>query len=297
MLDRKLELFLSVADAGSMRAAAKELYMAQPSLSQQIALLEQEVGASLFVRSSKGVKLTQAGKSLYADAKELQLKSSEALKHIEDIAMQSKGTLRIGAGKNQRELLAADVCFEFSKRFPEIEQTFITMRALDLPQALAKGTIDVSEFWSSPLLRDSNCMWTPILTKETCCAVPLHHRLASRDFISPNDLSGERIALNSRGLFDCVDYIRTAIQSSCDDVEFIDASEDEPIEHYALNNSIAITPGPYPYDSTYLKLIHLDLPEKITVGLAYTKHASKITLDFVALAKELYSVDASVGSE
>lgn len=289
MLDRKIEFFLSVADIGSFRGAAKQLFMTQPSLSQQINLLEQSVGAKLFIRSSKGVKLTRAGQSFYDDAKEMLYKSNAALRKLENVVSESKGVLRIGAGKNHRDLLAADVCYEFANRYPEIGQTFITMSALDLPQAIASGTIDVSEFWESPILRETGCKWVPVLTKEICCAVPTRHRLAQQEVVSLQDLRGERIALNKLGQFDCTDRIRAVIQSSCEAIELVDADEDKPIEHYALNNCLAVVPSPYPYENAYFELRPLEINETINIGLAYSQFASETTLDFIALAKELHS--------
>ncbi|MBC3839992.1 LysR family transcriptional regulator [Streptacidiphilus sp. 4-A2] len=59
---RHLRYFLAVARAGSVSAAAQELHISQPSLSQQIRRLERRVGASLFTRSSRGVQLTSGGR-------------------------------------------------------------------------------------------------------------------------------------------------------------------------------------------------------------------------------------------
>lgn len=55
MLDRRIELFLTVAETGSMSAASKQLYMAQPTLSQQMSALEKDLDVTLLERGSRGV--------------------------------------------------------------------------------------------------------------------------------------------------------------------------------------------------------------------------------------------------
>ena len=62
---RQLEYFCAVAEEKSISAAARELHVAQPPISRQIAQLEEELGVQLFLRGSKGMSLTDAGQSLY----------------------------------------------------------------------------------------------------------------------------------------------------------------------------------------------------------------------------------------
>src|SRR5436305_8213743 len=66
---RQLEYFVVIADTGSLTAAAERLFVSQPSLSQQIAALEQELGGQLLERLPRGVRLTIAGQSLLAEAR------------------------------------------------------------------------------------------------------------------------------------------------------------------------------------------------------------------------------------
>ena len=58
---QQLEYFCAVAEEGSISGASRRLHVAQPPVSRQIALLEDELGTALFIRGSKGVRLTQAG--------------------------------------------------------------------------------------------------------------------------------------------------------------------------------------------------------------------------------------------
>ena len=68
MYNPQLETFLRVADAGSFNKAAEELYITPPAVIKQITSLEAGLDLQLFVRSPRGLKLTEAGKSIYRDA-------------------------------------------------------------------------------------------------------------------------------------------------------------------------------------------------------------------------------------
>lgn len=79
MHSRQLDSFIETANAGSFSKAARALYIAPSSLIQQIDLLEQRLGIVLFERGRRGVKLTEAGESLYKDAVEIVRRSDEAI--------------------------------------------------------------------------------------------------------------------------------------------------------------------------------------------------------------------------
>ena len=68
MYNPQLETFLRVADAGSFNKAAEELFITPPAVIKQITSLESGLGVKLFIRSPRGLKLTEAGKSIYRDA-------------------------------------------------------------------------------------------------------------------------------------------------------------------------------------------------------------------------------------
>ena len=93
---KRLQYFVTVADKGSVSAAARELFMSQPPLSMQIQALEEEMGIPLFDRMGKGMKLTEAGKTLYDRACTL-LDLSRSLKNeIQDLRTGTAGTIRMG---------------------------------------------------------------------------------------------------------------------------------------------------------------------------------------------------------
>ena len=69
MYNPQLETFIKVADCGSFNKAAEQLYISPPAVVKQINLLESSLDVQLFSRTHRGIALTDAGKSLYQDAK------------------------------------------------------------------------------------------------------------------------------------------------------------------------------------------------------------------------------------
>ena len=77
-----LKCFILVADNLSFARAAEELYISQPAVTKQINNLEQELGITLFIRSTRHVELTQAGMQFYKDAKDIVVKSEIAVNKL-----------------------------------------------------------------------------------------------------------------------------------------------------------------------------------------------------------------------
>lgn len=93
---RHLRYFVSVAELGSVSRAAEKLFIAQPALSAQIKQLEEEVGAGLFVRLPRGVRLTPAGESFFEDAKAILARAQQATVRARERQSGQRTTLRLG---------------------------------------------------------------------------------------------------------------------------------------------------------------------------------------------------------
>ncbi|MDN5312038.1 MAG: LysR family transcriptional regulator, transcriptional activator of the cysJI operon, partial [Thermoanaerobacteraceae bacterium] len=94
---RKLKVFTTVCDCGSMSEAAKKLYMTQPAVSQAILELEEELDVHLFDRINKKLLLTYPGEVLLEYARRILVLVEETQSTMKDIANMNTGKLRIGA--------------------------------------------------------------------------------------------------------------------------------------------------------------------------------------------------------
>lgn len=97
---KQLRYFVTIAEEGQITRAAKKLHMAQPPLSQQLKLLEQELGVLLFERNGRKIELTKAGGVLYEKAQDLLLQMEETVKEVEETGKGLRGVLSVGCVKS-----------------------------------------------------------------------------------------------------------------------------------------------------------------------------------------------------
>jgi DNA-binding transcriptional LysR family regulator len=141
---RHLRYFIAVAEELNFSRAAKRLRMAQPPLSVAIRRLEQEIGASLFSRSSREVKLTDAGSALLAGARRTLAEAEAAVTAAQRAAGGEVGVLRVGFNWSSRFETLPALGQAFAQQHPEVELLTEEMRPNRMPAALRSGTIDVA---------------------------------------------------------------------------------------------------------------------------------------------------------
>lgn len=96
MTFRQIEYFMTIAECKNFSVAAKKLYVSQPAISQQLSMMEQELGYSLFARSNRRVDLTKAGEIFYDACLQMRKIYNDANARIEKILCQDAGQLTIG---------------------------------------------------------------------------------------------------------------------------------------------------------------------------------------------------------
>jgi hypothetical protein len=96
MYNLQLNTFLKVADSGSFTKAAETLYISPTAIIKQINILEDRIGIKLFIRTHRGLKLTEAGKSFYKDSKQIIKFSKIAIEKAQNIQKEIQNTIRVG---------------------------------------------------------------------------------------------------------------------------------------------------------------------------------------------------------
>ncbi|ORE96313.1 putative transcriptional regulator of protochatechuate degradation (LysR family) protein [Stappia sp. 22II-S9-Z10] len=160
---KQLRYFKRVADAGSVSRAAAALSVAQPAVSRQIANLEEALGTPLFFRNGRGVKLTEAGKQLYAHTSEILEAVRHAEQNVRDTVGVAKGTLLIGSTPTVIRYLAPPLLRRVAKTHPELDLEFTEGFSGYVNEWLSNGLLDVAilhdatrtqHFLTEPLLRE-----------------------------------------------------------------------------------------------------------------------------------------------
>lgn len=140
---RQLKYFLTIAEEGQITSAAKKLHMAQPPLSQQLKLLEDELGVKLVERGSRHVQLTDTGKILMNRARQILELSNSVVKEINDFSKGLKGTLSIGTVSSSGATLLNERISEFHKEHDRIKFEIYEGNTFTLIDLLNKGIIEV----------------------------------------------------------------------------------------------------------------------------------------------------------
>lgn len=96
MYNPQIETLVQVADAGSFSKAAEKMYITSVSVMNQMNTLEKRIGVKLFERTNQGVELTEAGQSIYHDAKQIIAASEAAIERARKIAGVEQPVIRIG---------------------------------------------------------------------------------------------------------------------------------------------------------------------------------------------------------
>lgn len=144
MLDlNKLQIFAQVASAGSFSAAAEQLYLSQPAVSQHIHDLEMALGRPLFQRGRRGVTLTAEGKVLHEYTERILKLVAEAEGAVVDVAGLASGSIAVGATPGVSTYLLPHWTHLFGERFPKISVTLHTAITPDIVQMLLANQIDI----------------------------------------------------------------------------------------------------------------------------------------------------------
>ena len=140
---RQLRYFCAVAEELSFARAARRLFIAQPALSVQVRNLEDELKVQLLRRTTRSIEVTHAGKTFYADAKEILARVEAAAKHVQDAGRGVVGTLRVGFLSNAATAELGARMRGFRERFPHVNLTLAEVSTHQQVAMLRRGDLDV----------------------------------------------------------------------------------------------------------------------------------------------------------
>ncbi|KAB8182565.1 LysR substrate-binding domain-containing protein [Microbispora catharanthi] len=193
---RHLRYFVAVAEHLSFTVAARELHLAQQSLSQQIAALEHALGARLFDRDTRGTRLTEVGRVFLPEARAVLTRADAALETARKAVRGEIGRLRVAFLVSTANYMMPPVVRAFRERYPDVELLAEAVGIAGLVAGLREDRYDAA-FTRPPLVDD---LVTATLVAEPVCAVlPAGHPLAGRAGLRLADLAGEPWVLTPRG--------------------------------------------------------------------------------------------------
>lgn len=172
-----LRVFHAIASEGSIVGASRKLNIASPSISQSLKLLEQHIGLPLFIRTTRQLKLTEAGERLLAETVAPLNHLATAVENVQQLGDEPVGTVRITLAKVAYELLLKPHFAEFCQRYPHIL----------LEIALSDAMVDVIGEGIDLGIRFGNVLDEQMVAKELFPAQRMG-LYASSDYVAKNGL-------------------------------------------------------------------------------------------------------------
>jgi DNA-binding transcriptional LysR family regulator len=188
---KKIRYFEAVAAESSFRRAADRLHVAHTALSKQVALLEEELGCELFIRSKQRVRLSPPGHVFLEHVRRILQEVDFAVRQVQRAANGHMGILRMGFRETAGRLPLVTKAFGlFRSKYPEVELHLEQLTVLAQCEALQKGELDIGLMYSPPAHYREFSRLT-VAEERIFIAMPKTHRLVAHKKIRLKDLEEE----------------------------------------------------------------------------------------------------------
>ena len=225
MYSYQLKTFIRVADVGSFSKAAEELLISPPAVIKQMNALESELEVSLFIRTHRGLMLTDAGKSFYKDAKYILQYFADSIKRAQTAEQRNDHILRIGTSPMTPGQFLIDLWPQIHPYLPDMKFQLVPFE--NTPENarevqnfgqkidLCVGVLD------DRYLQERKCAATMLSVEPFRVAVPIRHRLASRNILTMEDMAGENLMLIRRDWNTHMDALRDDITNNYPNIHIV----------------------------------------------------------------------------
>jgi LysR family transcriptional regulator, hydrogen peroxide-inducible genes activator len=189
----QLRYVCAIADTGSFSRAAERCQVAQPSLSQQVLKLEKDLGAKLFDRLGRSVRLTEAGRAFVPYARSILSQRETARSSVADKCADVRGSVAVGAIPTIAPYLMPRYTAAFTKKYPEAKLRIVEETTPILVESLRDLSIDLA-ILALPL-RHKDLELFPLRTEPLFAVLPRNHPLAATKSLALKDLRGESFVM------------------------------------------------------------------------------------------------------
>ena len=195
---RHLRYFLALAEELHFGRAAKRLSISQPPLSLNIQQLEASVGAQLFVRNSREVRLTAAGQAFVPKARALLEQAVEAARHARDVDQGLVGHLHIGFVGAMLYRGLPQMLRQFQTEHPALQVSLQELNSQDQLIALTQEQLDLGFVHTTRVPPQLSRIL--VVSQPFVCCLPKAHSLAHKRHLALSELQGEPFAMVSRAV-------------------------------------------------------------------------------------------------
>lgn len=190
---RHLHYFIAVAEELNVTRAADRLHISQPPLSRQIQEFEAELDVKLFDRTGRHLRLTEAGRFAYEQAKQLIARITEMQDATRRIERLGQRWLNIGFVPSTLYGLLPDVIRRFRTGWPDVEIGLIDLTTVEQVEALKSGRIDLG--FGRFVVNDAAIVSEIVADEPLVAVLPVNHRLAKKTTVTLSALTAEHVIL------------------------------------------------------------------------------------------------------
>ena len=293
MYNPQLETFLCVAESGSFNKAAERMYISPPAVIKQINLLESSLDLQLFIRTHRGLVLTEAGKSLYQDTKYIIQYCKDSVTRARNAMQESTNVIRIGTSPMTPGPVLVELGPRPQKDCPNMKFQLVPFdntpeNAREILANLGQNIDVVAGIFDETMLSLRQCRGLELSREPICCAVSVHHRLADKERLTVQDLYGENLMLIRRDWSNYVDMLRDDIWKNHPQIHIVDFDfYDVGVFNQCENNNCALMAVEnWRYVHPLLKILPVDWGYAIPFGLLHSPEPSPVVRQFLqAVAK------------
>jgi LysR family transcriptional regulator, hydrogen peroxide-inducible genes activator len=185
----QLRYVCAIAETGSFSRAAEHCQIAQPSLSQQVLKLEEDLGARLFDRLGRSVRLTEVGRAFIPHARSILEQMEAARSSVSDKNADVNGSVAVGVIPTVAPYLMPRYTAAFAKKYPDAKLRIVEEMTPILVESLRDLSIDIA-ILALPV-RHKDLELSPIRTEPLFAVLPKEHPRAGAESLSLKDLRGE----------------------------------------------------------------------------------------------------------
>jgi len=195
MLLAQLTSFVEIARTGNLSRAAEALFVTQPALTSRLQVLERELGSELFVRTRRGMRLTEAGKAFLPFAVRSLETVAEGRRLVAEIAQGGAGELTIGAAPAVSTYVLPALLKEFHEAHPKVRLSVRTGHSEEVLELVLRGQVEVG---LTRQLRHADIVSEPVYEDELVLVANRDHPFARRVVIRMEELASEELILFDR---------------------------------------------------------------------------------------------------
>ena len=194
MTSQQIQYFLSAAKHLNFTKAAEEFFTSQPTVSRQVAMLEEELGFPLFHRHGKNLRLTPGGLIMLTEFTQQQTAVQNAIQRVAQINNGFEGSLKIGfLSSFDTDYYVYPPSLIFSSRFPNITLTMEGTSFAPLRQRLYNGEYDLIFTYDFELPFMQDILYQPVYQTTCSLVASTHHPLAQKSHLTAEDLRNQTL--------------------------------------------------------------------------------------------------------